>query len=272
MQPDNRLTRVDSRPRPIRWMAALVALMVLLVGCSPLNTAEAALPDDGPAPAVSGAAALRFIRKSATAGQQLADRKTFTLVLTEKEVTSFLNVRAEVMRQVQTQGMAQIQNLEGVEGLEDMRSLEDFEALAGLEGLGDLGIEGVDVSLLRRLFLGRDRMDGRGGGLLARLGLRLGLREPSVRFRGNGRVIARGTLTLLRWQWPARFVLAPHAAEGEMVFDFVEGQLGPLPVPEVVFDLLGQGIAAALMAGQEVAEITQIRVEAGTLTVSGRVQ
>jgi hypothetical protein len=253
-------------------MIAVVALALLLVGCSPSNVAEAALPDDGPTPTVSGAAALRFIQKSATAGQQLADQKTFTLVLTEEEVTSFLNVRAEVMRTMQTQGLAQIQNLEGSGGFEQLDSLDDFEALPGLEGLDDLGVEGVNVDLLRRLFLGNDRAEGRGAGLLERLGLRVGLREPSVRFRANGQVIARGTLTLLRWEWPTRFVLAPYAADGEMAFDFVEGQLGPLPVPELIFDLLGRGVAAALMAGQDVAEITQIRVEAGAFTLSGRVK
>jgi len=52
----------------------------------------------------------------------------------------------------------------------------------------------------------------------------------------------------------------------------VEGQLGPLPVPALIFDMLGRGIAAALMAGQEVAEITEIRVAAGTFTLSGRVK
>jgi hypothetical protein len=244
----------------------------MITGCRPADMAQAALPDDGPVPIVSGAAALRFIQKSATAGQQLADQKAFTLVLTEEEVTSFLNVRAEVMRQMQTQGLAQIQNLEGLGELDDLQSLEDFEALAGLEGLEDLGAEGVDVSLLRRLFLGGDRRDGRGGTLLGRLGLRVGLRQPNVRFRGDGRVIARGTLTLLRWQWPVRFVLAPYAADGEIAFDFVEGQLGALPVPELLFDLVGKGIAAALMAGQDLAEITQIRVEAGTFTLSGRVK
>jgi len=253
-------------------MVAILALTLFLVGCSPSNAAEAALPDDGPDPAISGEAALRFIQKSAAAGQQLADQKAFTLVLTEEEVTSFLNVRSEVMRQMQTQGLAQIQNLEGTGGLEQLGNLEDFEALAGLEGLEDLGIEGVDVDLLRRLFPGSGGTDGRGGGLLGRLGLRVGLRQPSVRFLGDGQLIARGTLTLLRWEWPARFVLAPYAADGEIAFDFVEGQLGPLPVPALIFDMLGRGIAAALMAGQEVAEITEIRVAAGTFTLSGRVK
>jgi hypothetical protein len=248
-----------------RWLMAFVALTFILTGCGPANEARAALPDDGPDPAVSGEAALRFIRKSAAAGQQLADQNTFTLVLTEAEVTSFLNVRAEVVRQMQTQGLAQVQ------GLDELNQLEDFESLAGLEGLGDLGVEGVDVDLLRRLFLGSDRMDGRGG-LRDRLGLRFGLRRPSVRFRADGQVIARGTLTLLRWAWPVRFVLAPHAADGELSFDFVEGQVGSLPVPGLLFDLLGRGVAAALMAGQDVAQITQIRVEAGTFTLSGRVK
>jgi hypothetical protein len=43
-------------------------------------------------------------------------------------------------------------------------------------------------------------------------------------------------------------------------------------VPALIFDLLGRGVAAALMAGQDVAQITQIRVEAGTFTLSGQVK
>jgi hypothetical protein len=50
----------------------------------------------------------------------------------------------------------------------------------------------------------------------------------------------------------------------------VEGQIGRVNLPEPVFDLLGKGVAQALLAGQEYAEITQIRVSAGTLTISGR--
>lgn len=55
-----------------------------------------------------------------------------------------------------------------------------------------------------------------------------------------------------------------------MALDFVAGQIGTARLPEIVFDLLGKGIAEALPAGQAYAEITEISVGQGTFTLSGR--
>jgi hypothetical protein len=64
-------------------------------------------------------------------------------------------------------------------------------------------------------------------------------------------------------------VVAPKVEGGELVFDFVEGSLGPVALPEALFDLIGRGLASAILVGQQVAEITQIEVGEGTLTISG---
>jgi hypothetical protein len=80
----------------------------------------------------------------------------------------------------------------------------------------------------------------------------------------------RGEPAFLRWRLPVRVVVAPHAASGEMTLDFVEGQVGRFGLPEIVFDLLGKGIAKALLGGQAYAEIMRISVQTGALTISGR--
>ena len=67
-----------------------------------------------------------------------------------------------------------------------------------------------------------------------------------------------------------RVVVAPKVDGGELHFDFVEGKLGPVPLPEGLFDLIGKGLANTILIGQDVAEITTIEVGAGTLTVGGR--
>ena len=67
-----------------------------------------------------------------------------------------------------------------------------------------------------------------------------------------------------------RLVIAPSASNGELVLDFVDGQIGRVRMPEFIFDLIGKGLAEVLLAGQAYAEITQIQVGSGTLTISGR--
>jgi hypothetical protein len=202
------------------------------------------LPDDGPAPPISRAAALSFVQKALTAGQSAAVSQAITLVLTDAEVTSFLGIRAELTRDLEKVGIEQIGQIEGLEEL----------------GGGDLNIEAWQ-GLFGTDGQPRERLVPR---------VRIGLREPQVYFKADGRVIARGYLALLKWRVPVRVVVAPRALEGEMELDFVEGQIGAVKAPEFVFDLLGKGIAEALLAGQAYAQITQIQVEAGALTIIGR--
>ncbi len=222
------------------WPILMLLAALLLTGCGGNRASEPVLPDDGPAPASSREAALSFVRKALTAGQSAVEGGAFTLTITDSEVTSFLNIQRDLMGEL------------GDVGIDNLGQIE------GLEGLG--GEEGINVDAWRDLLQQRDE----GGPLRPRL------REARVHFKANGDVIARGEFALLRWRFPARFVVAPEASEGEMVLDFVEGQIGRVNLPEPVFDLLGKGVAQALLAGQEYAEITQIRVSAGTLTISGR--
>ncbi|MCD6286980.1 MAG: hypothetical protein J7M39_13805 [Anaerolineae bacterium] len=228
----------------LRLISILVSIFLVVAGCTGSDGQARELPNDGPAPPTSRAAALSFVRKALTAGQSAAENQSITLVLTDAEVTSFLGLRAELTRDLEKVGIEQIGQVEGLEEL----------------GSGDLSIEAW-----RGLFgtdgQPRERLIPR---------LRIGLREPQVYFKADGRIIARGYLALLKWRMPVRAVVTPRAVEGEMELDFVEGQIGKVKAPEFLFDLLGKGIAEALLAGQAYAEITQIHVQAGTLTISGR--
>lgn len=231
--------------RSRRLLIAAIVVVLLLVSCvGSSDLLEAELPDDGPPPAASAASAGRFVQKLTTAGEGAANTGRFTLMVTDEEVTSFLNVNAILRQQVDTlpiDDLGQIQDIPELEGIDLDRWRELLRQKDGLPPLGDDG-----------------------------LGLRLVIEEPGVYFLGNGHAIVRGNARFLVASLPVRVVTAPRASQGELVLDFVEGQLGPLPMPEILFDYLGKGLARALLAGREYAEITDIRVTDGVFTVSGR--
>lgn len=228
------------------WLlvTALSALL-LLAGCADATgLLEADLPDDGPPPATSAASAGRFLQKISTAGEGAANTGRFTLTVTDDEVTSFLNVSTIFRRQL------------GDLPLQDLDQIQDIPEL-----------EGIDLESWRELLGDGDRLPALGDDGLR---LRLTIQEPQVHFLGNGSMIVRGEARFLIVSLPVRVVTAPRASQGEIVLDFVEGQVGPVPMPEIVFDYVGKGLARALLAGREVAEITEIRVTESVLTVSGR--
>jgi hypothetical protein len=210
---------------------------LLLSGC------RAELPEDGQSPAISAAAARSFAEKTVAAGQVAANTGRFELFITEDEVTSFLNIGVLLLRHSQA------------------LPLEEFDQLQEIPEL-----EGIDVGQWRELLGQRERLPQRGG---RRLRLRLTVEEPAVHFRGDGEMIVRGKARFLILQLPMRVVAAPRASEGELVLDFVEGQVGAMPMPELLFDVVGRGLSSAILMGQDYAEITEISVSSGTLTVRG---
>lgn len=234
------------RRRGRGWLFAVAVIAVLLLaGCADASgLLEAELPDDGPPPPTSAASAGRFLQKLSTAGEGAANTGRFTLTVTDEEITSFLNVSSILRRQL------------GDLPMQDLEQLRDLPEL-----------EGIDLGRYRDLL-------GEGGRIPALgddgLRLQLTIQAPQVYFLGDGRMIVRGKVRFLVVSLPVRVVVAPRASQGELVLDFVEGQVGPVPMPEILFDYLGKGLARALLAGREVAEITEIRVTDGVLTVSGR--
>jgi hypothetical protein len=207
--------------------------------------AYAAGSADEPTVATSPKAALRFVEKVSGAGQRAAETGELKLTVTDREVTSFLNVWTMVAGQV-----GGLQNLNEVEGLKELAS-------------------GAEAAELRQLLKMIQQGEGATGLDASNLTLRLTIKEPEVQFTPDGRITVRGYLAVLFWRWPIQAVVAPRASQGEMVLDFVEGAVGPIPMPELAFDLVGKGLARGILAGQDYGEITNIRVTDGKLTIRG---
>ena len=259
--------RVPNAYRQALWLLLIAAL--LLAACRPAFL-DAKLPDDGPEIQPTQADALRFVEKVTAAGQSGAQNAQTSLTVTEGEVTSFLSVTAQ---------MAEVlQQVDGVENLQDLSQLENLDLdgidLDGLDleqlNLDQLGDENLDNAALRRWRdLARQR-EGLGNLRLPDLSLRLAIKEPQVYFKDNGQIIVRGYGQVRSVRQPLRLVVAPRAREGEMVLDFVEGNLGPVELPEKLFDVIGKGLSRVILAGQNWAEIDEITVAEDTLTLRGR--
>jgi len=242
-------SRLVQGNRLLRFALYGVGFLVwlLLTGCAGAELLDADLPADGPSPATSAAAAQRFAEKLIAAGEDLGSDGGFRLTVTEEEVTSFLSI-----------GVILLDEFQAVP-LEDVGQLQD---VPGLEGLDELG---AWQELLRQ----RERLPD-----FSResSGLGLVVEEPAVTFRGSGETVVRGSVRFLGVNVPVRIVAAPQASQGELALDFVEGQLGPLPMPEIVFDYLGRQVSEILLVGREYAELTEIRVEEGVMSLSGRLR
>jgi hypothetical protein len=205
------------------------------------------LPDDGPPIATSEAAARRFVEKVKAAGENAVKMKRVDLTITEVELTSFLAISSELSEQLRARN---------VQSLEDLERLQDSPELREIEGLQEW------TELLRV-------PEGSPNHGFLDLSLRVQIREPQVHFQSNGHIIIRGYVEVLDQGQPLRLVLAPRASRGELVLDFVEGKLGPVSVPEELVDQIGSGLAKLIMSGDEYIEIAEIRVDDGTLTLSG---
>jgi hypothetical protein len=231
---------------PLFFVAALF-LVPLLSSCQLPGFLQAELPDDGPPIATSQAAARRFVEKVTAAGENAVETKRLDLTITEVELTSFLSIASELSEQLRAHNVQSLEDLERLQDSPELRDIEGLqewtELLRGREGLPNLGL--LDLSL------------------------RVQIREPQVHFQSNGHIIIRGYVEVLGQRQPLRLVLAPRASQGELVLDFVEGKLGPVSVPEELIDQVGTGLAKLIMAGDEYIEITQIRVDDGSLTISG---
>jgi hypothetical protein len=247
----------------------LLVVALLLVGCRRPAFLDAKLPDDGPEIKPTQTSALRFVEKVTAAGQNGVQSGQTSLTLTEAEVTSFLSISAQLAQVMQV--------AEGIDNPQDLSQLQDLDLeglnldglnLEGLEGAP--GAEALDNEALRRWQDLLGKREGLGGLRLPDLSLRLAIKEPQVYFKANGQIIVRGYGQVRDVRQPLRVVVAPRAREGELVLDFVEGDLGPVPLPEGLFDVIGKGLARVILAGQNWASIDEITVREGTLTLRGQ--
>lgn len=229
-------------------MLAAVIVLVFLAGCGGSDGLLGAnVPDDGPPPATSPASVKRLLEKVMLAGEAAAETGRFSLAATEGEVTSYLQIISLLRWQLTD--------------LED-GGLQEIEAV--------LPLEGSDLDPFRELLEYKEQLDP-----VVDRWLRLPVREPEAYFLANGEVVVRGQVRLILADVPFRVVTAPRVSEGRLELDFTQGQIGPLPIPQALFDSLDHGLNQLVLIGQEYAEgaeieVNEIEVTEGLITVSGR--
>ncbi len=244
-----------------RISLVLMTIALLAAGCAQANDGMASLPDDGPPIPVSREAAVRFAQKTLAGANGTGDGGTIRFTVTQEEVTSALAIGARWVSY--SQGGPLFEGVPGLEGVLDGQEVEKLLESQGSDGLQGSEIPPGIINLLENL-------QPEDGGGINLPDIRLKLEEPQVYFKGDGRIILRGNGRLLRWRLPVRMVIAPSAAQGELIFDFVEGQIGKLPMPKFLFDPLGDLLARVLLSGRKFARISELSVREGALTFSGR--
>lgn len=226
------------RLNPNRLAAASLVLSLLLGACGG-SQAGPTLPDEGPPVPVSKEAATRLFEKVLGALESAALTKSVQFAVTDEEVTSALALGAQYV--AFTPAGPVIQGLPGSPG---------GQSAPGLEGLGQAG-SGADD----------------GGFSLSNLSLKI--ESPQVRFTSDGQMIVEGYGRIGSWRQPLRVVTAPRASDGELDLQFVEGQIGGLPLPAFIFNPIGKALAALILAGSDSVQVHEIRIQQGTMTVSG---
>jgi len=230
--------------RSNRWLVTiLVAAALLLTACQAPRLPSSELPDDGPPIVVSDAAARSFVDKVTAAGETAAQNGELRLTVTQEEASSFLHVATD---------LSDAMRLTEAENLRDL----DLDPLRQEESL---------PQWLRDMAADQELPDLR----LPDFGFLLSIRQPTVYF-DDGQIIVRGYGEVLGLRQPLRVVLAPRAANGELVLDFVDGTIGPLPMPEILIDEAGQQLANLLLASRDYVQITEVHAGDGMLTIVGR--
>jgi hypothetical protein len=224
-----------------RIITACLLSVILLTSCRSPRSGSLSLPANAPPVEPTTEAALRFIEKASAAGKQGLESGHASLTVSQQEVTSFLNIGSQIARQLHGSQFTadRLTDLQGIEDLEKWRQLAEQR-----EGLPPI------------------RLPARA--------LRVVFAEPHVYFTADGEIALYGYLRLLRWQLPVRVVVAPSASRGQLALDFVSGNIGAVDLPELLFDPLGKALAQLILAGQAFAEITDITVSEGQLTISGQ--
>ncbi len=105
---------------------------------------------------------------------------------------------------------------------------------------------------------------------LPNLDILVTIEEPQVYFKGDGTIVLRGRIEFRESYQSFRIVTRPSAQTGTLEFDFVEGKIGSISMPEVIFDQLGRLLAQAILLGEQYAAITELRVDEGTFTIAGQ--
>lgn len=227
-------------------------LVPILVGVGVLAivffiTIGASLPDDGEPVPVSGEAAISLAKKIQTSVGDAPGTKSITIQVSDEEVTSFLAIASILSGQIEQAG-----------GTGDLSQIDMLDTASATD------IESWKVLI--------ESQDGFGGILTKGIDLGVTIKDPEVKFTSAGAIVIRGYGRIGPLTVPARAVVTPAIVDGNLEFEIVEGQLGRLPLPGGISNLLADGIEKALLAGHNVATVTQIDVNQGTLTFSGTVK
>ena len=232
-----------------RFLVLALLAVFVMAGCAGGTVRGNGQPEDEPV-ATSPEAARSFVEKVMVTGEEGADGDEVTLTVTQEEISSFLDLASRVARQAAAQGVDSVSDLEQMDPEALPEGAEDLpELLAELRAQGYVpDMELPDLEFWSRIY------------------------EPRVRFDSNGQMVVTGDVDLLGFRQPVRIVAVPRP-EGDKVFlTFVEGNIGPLPVPAWLADQLITNTDALLLMGQDYADISDVTVNEGELSVTGRLE
>lgn len=214
-----------------------------------VNPSELAVGYGDPVP-TSVDEAKSFLSRGAEALSGLQNDNVLAVTITDSEATSVLSL-----------GMLIPELTLAMERL----SPEEIAASRDLEALRERVRRENDA--VRREMMQRASLSQR---LAMMLDPRIRTGEVQVKFNASGEVVVSGYVQAWSFRQAGVFVVAPAVRDSELQLDFVEGQLGRLPLPEFAFDLFGRLLSSTILLGREYAEISEISVEEGRLRLVGR--
>jgi len=236
--------------RPVSITAGAVVLCVTLWGGAFWGVSPETLTSryGEPVPS-SAAAAVRFLEAGGRAIRDTDEGERLAVTLTEEEASSAFSLGLMLPR---------LRALVEPIPHDELRAEQSFEALH--DRIWEAHVAMRDSASAARSVPAR---------MLAMLAPRARMREVQVRFEDSGEVVAAGYLELWGVDLPLLLAVIPSARGGALELAYVRGRAGRLPVPGVFFGLVRDAVSRAAMTGGSGAEIAEIVVGQGSLTVVG---
>jgi hypothetical protein len=244
------ILRMRREAAAFRFLVLALLAVLVMAGCSNgavLGNGQAA---DEPVVETSREAARSFVQKAVVAGRQGSGGDEVTLNVTQEEVSSFLDFASQVARQAAAQGVERLSDLERMDPQDLPEDARDLPALlAALRAEGDV----PDVRLPDLRFWSR-------------------IYDPRVRFTAEGQMVLTGRVDLLGFRQPVRIVAVPRPEGDRILLTFVEGSIGRVPVPAWLAEQVVANVDALLLLGQDYADISDVTVTEGQMSVTGRLE
>jgi|GEM_PF-2354060 len=242
----SRMGREASAFRFLVLPLVMILAVFLMAGCDGGAVGGNGQPE--PVVETSPEAARTFVEKVVATGEEGADGDEVTLAVTQEEVSSFLDLASRVARVAAAQGADSLSDVEQMDPATLPQGAEELpELLAMLRAEGNLpDVELPDLEFWSRIV------------------------EPRVRFEGDGEMVVTGRVDLLGFQQPVRIVAVPRPEGNRVFLTFVEGSIGPVPMPAWLADQLVTNVDALMLMGQDYASVSDVTVTEGELSVTGR--